>query len=79
VPDNSFIPFLQFLTGGIPDQLSLGNLRWFSILLYWAILLGSFYVVFLHWQRDFIQRTINHVSIYLMRTVAAGMWYLSTL
>jgi hypothetical protein len=59
--------------------LSLGDLRWFTVLLYWAILLGSFYVVFLNWQRDSSQRTINHVSIYFMRTVAAGMWYLGTL
>lgn len=77
--DNPIHTFFQFLSGGIPDQLSLGDLRWFTVLLYWAILLGSLYVFFLNWQRDPSQRTINHVSIYLMRVVAAGMWYLGTL
>lgn len=77
--DNPIHTFFQFLTGGIPDQLSLGDLRWFTVALYWAILLGSFYVFYLNWQRDPAQRTVNHVSIYLMRVLAAGMWYLGTL
>jgi uncharacterized membrane protein YphA (DoxX/SURF4 family) len=79
VHDNPIHTFFQFLTGDIPDQLSLGNLRWFTVLLYWAILLGSFYVFSLNWRHDPSQRTINHVSIYLMRVLTAGMWYLGTL
>ncbi|GAB0114897.1 hypothetical protein [Acidisoma sp. C75] len=77
--DNPVHTFFQFLTGGIPDQLSLGGLRWFTVLLYWAILLGSLYVFSLNWRRDPSQRTLTHVSIYLMRVLAAGMWYLGTL
>ena len=77
--DNPIHTFLQFLTGGIPDQLSLGDLRWFTVALYWALLLGSLYVFSLNWKRDPSQRSVNHVSVYVMRVVIAGMWYLGTL
>jgi hypothetical protein len=77
--DNPIHTFFQFMTGGIPDQVSLGDLRWFTVILYWAILLGSFSVFYVNWQRDPSQRTVQHFSIYCMRLLIAGMWYLGTL
>ena len=77
--DNPFHTFFQFLTGEIPDQVHLGDLRWFTVVLYWAILIGSVYVFGINWRRDPSQRTVHHVSIYSMRMVSAGMWYLGTL
>src|ERR1700761_9031534 len=77
--DNPIRTFFQFMTGGIPDQLHLGDLRWFTVVLYWAILIGSVYVFCINWRRDPSQRTAHHVSIYGMRVVSAGMWYLGTL
>ncbi len=79
MPDNPIHTFFQFLTGGIPDQYHLGELRWFTVVLYWAILLGSLSVFSVNWKRDPSQRTITHVSIYGMRVLIAGMWYLGTL
>jgi len=77
--DNPIHTFFQFLTGGIPDQVHLGELRWFTVVLYWAILLGSLSVFYINWQRDPSQRSVQHLSIYCMRVLIAGMWYLGTL
>ena len=77
--DNPIHTFFQFLTGGIPDQVHLGGLRWFTVALYWAILIASVAVVSINWRRDPSQRTVTHVSIYGMRVLIAGMWYLGTL
>jgi hypothetical protein len=63
----------------IPDQISLGSLRWFTVVLYWALLLATVAVVAVNWRRDASQRTANPVGIFGMRLVAAGMWYLGTL
>jgi hypothetical protein len=77
--DNPFHTFLQFLVGDIPDQLSLGNLRWLTVALYWLILVPSIAIAVYNWYRDPSQRTINHLCVFGMRMVAAGMWYLGTL
>ncbi|MCB8882760.1 hypothetical protein ACELLULO517_21120 [Acidisoma cellulosilytica] len=77
--DNPIHTFLQFLTGGIPDQVHLGDGRWFTVALYWILLLGSFLTVYVNWRRDPSQRSLHHISIYAMRLLAAGMWYLGTL
>jgi hypothetical protein len=77
--DNPIHTFLLFMVGGIPDQLSLGPLRWFTVALYWVLLLGSLTVFFTNWRLDPTQRTVTHLSIYAMRVVSAGMWYLGTL
>jgi hypothetical protein len=79
VADNPIHTFFQFMTGGIPDQVHLGGLRWFTVALYWAILIGSLYIFTVNWRRDPSQRTAQHVSTYCMRVVSAGMWYLGTL
>jgi hypothetical protein len=77
--DNPIHTFFQFLVGDIPDQLSLGNLRWFTVALYWLILVPSIALALYNWYRDPSQRTINHLCVFAMRMVAAGMWYLGTL
>lgn len=77
--DNPIHTFFQFLAGDIPDQLSLGGLRWFTVALYWLILVPSIAIALYNWYRDPAQRTINHLSVFAMRMVAAGMWYLGTL
>lgn len=77
--DNPIHTFFQFLTGGIPGETSLGDLRWYTVVLYWIILIGSICVFYINWRRDPNQRTAHHVSIYGMRVLSAGMWYLGTL
>jgi len=79
MPDNPIHTFFQVLTGNIPDQLSLGEFRWFMVALYWVLLIGSLSVAYVNWRLDETQRTGLHVSIYAMRLVSAGMWYLGTL
>ncbi len=71
--------FIQFMTGGIPDQVALGNYRWLVVALYWALLIGSFVVAAQNWLRDPQQRTGYHAGVFAMRLVAAGMWYLGSL
>ena len=77
--DNPFHTFFQFLTGSIPDQMGLGGLRWFTVALYLALLVGGIAVAVTNWQRDPEQRTGYHVGVFSMRFVLAGMWYLGTL
>ncbi len=77
--DNPIHTFFQFMIGQIPDQRSLGDLRWYTVVLYWLLLLGSLAIAAYNWQRDPQQRTGHHLGVYSMRLVAAGMWYLGTL
>jgi hypothetical protein len=77
--DNPIHTFFQVLGGNIPDQLSLGGFRWFEVVLYWVLLIGSLAIGYTNWRLDSTQRTGTHLSIYAMRLVSAGMWYLGTL
>jgi hypothetical protein len=74
VTDNPIRTFLQFLTGSLPDQVHLGDTRWFTVALYWILLLGSLSVAYTNWKRDPGQRSLHHVGIYGMRLAMAGMW-----
>jgi hypothetical protein len=77
--DNPIHTFFQILAGNLPDQLNLGGYRWLEVALYWLLLIGSLAVAYTNWRMDTTQRTGTHVSIYAMRVLAAGMWYLGTL
>jgi hypothetical protein len=77
--DNPIHTFFEVLGGNIPDQLALGGYRWFEVALFWMLLLGSLAIAYTNWRLDSTQRTGTHVSIYVMRLVSAGMWYLGTL
>jgi hypothetical protein len=77
--DNPIHTFFQVLGGNIPDQLSLGGFRWFEVAFYWVLLIGSLAIAYTNWRLDSTQRTGTHLSIYAMRLVSAGMWYLGTL
>ena len=77
--DDPIHTFLQFMTGQIPDQVSSGDLRWFTVVLYWLIFIGGIATAALNWRRDQEQRTLGHACIFLMRFSLAGMWYLGTL
>ena len=79
MPDNPIHTFFQMLGGNIPDQLNLGGYRWFEVALYWVLLIGSLSIAYANWRMDETQRTGTHISIYAMRLVSAGMWYLGTL
>ncbi len=77
--DNPIHTFLQFLSGRIPDQLSLGAFGWLTALLYWLLLAAGIAIAVVNWRRDPMQRTAQHVSICAMRFLMAGMWFLGTL
>ena len=77
--DNPINTFFEVLGGNLPDQLSLGGYRWFEVAFYWVLLIGSLAIAYANWRMDATQRTGTHVSIYAMRLVSAGMWYLATL
>ena len=77
--DNPIHTFLQFLAGQIPDQVALGDLRWFTVLFYWMLLIGGIAVAVMNWRRDPAQRTAHHLWVFSLRMLAAGMWWLGTL
>jgi len=77
--DNPVHTFFLFLSGQIPDQLSLGGLRWVTVAFYWVLLMVSLAIAVTNWRLDPAQRTGTHLSIFAMRLLAAGMWYLGTL
>ena len=43
------------------------------------LLIGSLAIAYTNWGLDATQHTGTHLSIYAMRLVSAGMWYLGTL
>jgi len=47
--DNFFHTFVLFMTGQIPDQLSLGTLRWYTVVLYWLLFIGGITVAVINW------------------------------
>lgn len=77
--DNPIHTFFFVLSGKVSDQLVLGEYRWFPVALYWVLLIGSVAIAYANWRMDATQRTGTHISIYAMRLVSAGMWYLGTL
>lgn len=77
--DNPVHTFIQFLTGQIPDQVTLGNLRWFTVAVYWLLLIGALVIAARNWRRDPAQRTAHHVMVFALRVTVAGMWWLGTL
>ena len=77
--DNPIHTFFQLLTGQVGDQVALGGvLQWYTVVLYWALLVGGSAVAVVNWQRDPAQRTFFHVSLFAMRLIAAGCWYLGS-
>lgn len=77
--DNPIHTFFLFMTGSIPDQLALGELRWLTVAFYWLVFLGGIAVAVLNWRRDPAQRTAHHLGVFALRFLAAGMWYLGIL
>lgn len=80
VRENPFTTLLVFLSGHNPDQMHLGEAaRLYSVALYWMLLVGSVSIAVWNLRADPWQRTFRHASVFLMRMLAAGMWYLETL
>jgi len=71
--DNPLHSFLQFLTGNILDRLSLGSGRWFNVILYWVLLIGSLSVACVNWRLDPRQHTVGDLGVYGMRLLMAGI------
>ena len=55
--DNPIHTFFQVLGGNIPDQLDLSGYRWFEVVLYWVLLIGSLAIAYTNWRMDATQRT----------------------
>ncbi len=78
--DNFFHTFFQLLTGQTGDQAGLpGILRWFTVILYWALFLGGLSVAVRAWRLDPAQRTARNAGLFLMRFTMGGLWYLGSL
>lgn len=76
---NPFTDTLRFLTGSAMDYNPFGNSRYISVVFYLLVIAGSIYIAWRNWRDDPSQRSAKHVSIWLMRLVAAGMWYQGTI
>ena len=76
---NPFTDTLTFLAGQSPDYNPFGATRYLMVVFYLALLAGSGFIARRNWQRDPQQRTAHHISIWLMRVLAAGMWYQGTM
>jgi uncharacterized membrane protein YphA (DoxX/SURF4 family) len=76
---NPFSDLVSFLVGTSHDYGPFGASRYILVAFYLALIAGSFYVAYLNWARDPAQRNAQHVSVWLMRLLAAGLWYQGTL
>jgi hypothetical protein len=77
--DNPFHSLYQVMTGQIHDQLALGAYGWLTVVLAWALFWSGLAVAAYVLAIDPSQRTVKHISVFAMRFIAAGMWYLGTL
>jgi uncharacterized membrane protein YphA (DoxX/SURF4 family) len=75
MPDNPLIDVWAFLIGNTGDYDALGPSKYLLVGLFWALITGSVAIAAANWSRDPEQRTGKHVAIWLMRAVAAGMWF----
>lgn len=57
------------------DYDALGAAKYLPVALFWVLIAGSLSIAWLNWSRDPAQRSGKHVAIWLMRSVAAGIWY----
>ena len=77
--DNPIHSLYQVMTGQIHDQLALGNLRWFTVVMAWVMFFGGLAVAGYVWRTVPAQRTAHNLAVFAMRFIFAGMWYLGTL
>jgi hypothetical protein len=77
--DNPFHSLYQVMTGQIHDQLALGSYGWLTVALAWALFWAGIAIAAFVLVIDPSQRTVKHISVFAMRFIAAGMWYLGTL
>lgn len=81
--DNPVHTVLQFLVGGIPDQLTVAKsmplVAVLLVTLYWSALVGGIVVAVLNWRRDPAQRTAHAIGVFVLRMTMAGMWWLGIL
>jgi len=77
--DNPIHSWFQVMTGGIHDQLALGEARWLVVIMAWVMFFGGLATAGYVWARFPAQRTARNVLIFAMRFISAGMWYLGTL
>ena len=75
---NPFSDVARFLVGASPDYNPLGASRYVFVVFYIALMAGSVVIARRNWQTDPSQRNSRHVWIWLMRVVAAGLWYQGT-
>ncbi len=77
--DNPIHSFFQVMTGQIHDQLALGPSRWLVVAMAWVMFFGGIAIAIRIWAKYPEQRSAHHASVFAMRFIAAGMWYLGTL
>ena len=67
MPDNPIHTFFQVLGGNLPDQLSLGEFRWFEVALYWVLLIGSLAIAYTNWRMDAVKYSSFHAHSAIMQ------------
>jgi hypothetical protein len=77
--DNPIHSLFQVLTGQIHDQLALGSYDWLVVVMAWVLFFGGLAIAGYTWVKYPEQRTANNLSMFAMRFISAGMWYLGTL
>ncbi len=77
--DNPIHSLFQVLTGQIHDQLALGSYDWLVVVMAWVLFFGGLAIALYTWMKYPEQRTANTLSMFAMRFISAGMWYLGTL
>lgn len=77
--DNPIHSFLLFLTGGLPDQITAGGMRWVSVGLFWLLATAGLLIAATAWRRDPAQRTAHNLLVLALRYLGAGMFYVGSL
>ena len=75
---NPFSDAALFILGQSADYNPLGITRYLYVLFYLGLLACSAYIALRNWRVDPLQRSSANVYIWLMRVLAAGLWYQGT-
>jgi uncharacterized membrane protein YphA (DoxX/SURF4 family) len=72
---NPFYDAWLFLIGNTNDHNALGAWKYLFVVLFLALIVASILIAFRNWQEDPTQRTVGHVTTWIMRVMIGSMWF----
>lgn len=72
---NPFYDAYEFMIGASGFHQQAGAQGYVMVVLFWGLLIASFYIAWRNWQEDPDQRTIEHAATWFFRVMIGAMWF----